>query len=169
VYKSIIVAMSENRAIGLEGDLPWHLSPDLKRFKKLTMGHHLIMGRRTFESLRVPLPGRHIIVLTRRPGYQAEAGQVAASLEKALELAAAAGEEEVFIGGGAEVYARALPLADRIYLTLLHARIAGDTFFPEIDLGAWLETGREYYPPTEGQPLAFTFIDLARREAIQDL
>ncbi len=99
------------------------------------MGHHLIMGRRTFESLRVPLPGRHIIVLTRRPEYQAEGGQVAASLEKALELAAAAGEDEVFIGGGAEVYARALPLADRIYLTLLHARIAGDTFFPEIDLG----------------------------------
>ncbi len=160
--KSIIVAMSENRAIGLAGDLPWHLSPDLKRFKKLTTGHHLILGRRTFESLRVPLPGRQIIVLTRRPGYQPEGGQVAASLEGALELAAAAGEEEVFIGGGAEVYAQALLLADRIYLTVVHAQINGDTFFPEIDWNAWQETRREHHPVADGQPLAFTFIDLAR-------
>jgi dihydrofolate reductase len=162
VYKSIIVAMSENRAIGLEGDLPWHLSPDLKRFKRLTMGHHLILGRRTFESLRVPLPGRRIIILTRRPNYQAEGCQTAASLDGALDLAAAAGEEEVFIGGGAEVYAQALPLADRIYLTLVHAQIKGDTFFPEIDWHAWQETWREHHPGGDGQPLAFTFIDLER-------
>lgn len=162
MYKSIIVAMSENRAIGLEGDLPWHLSPDLKRFKKLTMGHHLILGRRTFESLSVPLPGRRIIVLTRRPGYQANGCQTAASLEGALGLAATAGEEEVFIGGGAEVYEQALPLADRIYLTLVHTQIKGDTFFPKFDWNAWKETGREHHPRMDSQPLAFTFIDLAR-------
>ncbi len=161
--KSIIVAMSENRAIGLAGGLPWHLSPDLRRFKKLTMGHHLVMGRRTFESVRVPLPGRRIIVLTRQPHYAAPGVQVAASLEEALGLAEAAGEDEVFIGGGAEVYARALPLADRMYLTLVHALFEADTFFPDFDGNAWEETWREHHPAVEGQPLAFTFIDLARR------
>jgi dihydrofolate reductase len=169
VHKSIIVAMSENRAIGLDGDLPWHISPDLKRFKQLTMGHHLIMGRRTFESVRVPLPGRKIIVLTRRPAYEVAGGRAVNALEKALDLAEAAGEDEVFIGGGAEVYARALPLADRIYLTLVHAQIAGDTFFPEIDWNAWLETWREHHPAGEGWRHPFTFIDLARRVEAGDL
>jgi dihydrofolate reductase len=133
---SIIVAISENRVIGRDGGLPWRLGSDLRRFKELTMGHHLIMGRKTYESLGRPLPGRTMIVLTRELGYCAAAGVLLArDLDEAIALAVA--DDEVFVIGGAEVYCQALPLADRLYLTLVHADIEGDTYFPEFDARQW--------------------------------
>lgn len=125
---SIIVAMAENRVIGQNGQLPWDLPEDLQRFKRLTMGHTLVMGRRTFESIGKPLPGRRTIVVSRNPGYVAPGCDVVSSLDAALELAAPA--EEVFICGGAEIYQQALPVAGRIYLTEVDSVIDGDTSFP---------------------------------------
>lgn len=154
---SIIVAMAENRAIGVEGRLPWHLSSDLKRFKRLTMGHHLIMGRKTFESIGRPLPGRVIIVLSRDPAYRAAGSLKAVSLEAALAIAAERQEEEVFICGGEQVYARALDLADRIYMTLVHANPQADTHFPNFDSRAWIESWSEYHPGGERDQHPFTF------------
>jgi dihydrofolate reductase len=134
---SLIVAMDEQGGIGLQGRVPWHLATDLKHFKALTMGHHLVVGRKTFVSIGRPLPGRHMIVVTRNPDFQAESCLVAHSLEAALDLARGRGESEAFIGGGAEIYAQALPLADQIYLTQVHTVVQADTFFPDFDRSAW--------------------------------
>ncbi len=134
---SIIAAMAENGVIGRDGQLPWHLKADLQRFKRLTMGHTIIMGRKTWESIGRPLPGRRMVVVTRQNGYQAEGVQVAASLDDALALARLAGDEEAFIIGGAEIYRLALPLADRLYLTRVLAPVEGDTTFPEFDASHW--------------------------------
>lgn len=133
---SILVAMSKERVIGREGQLPWRLSADLQRFKRLTMGHPIIMGRKTFESIGRPLPGRQSIVITRQPEFQAEGIQIANDLQGALQIAGNA-SNEVFVVGGAQIYALALPLADRLYITLVEADIAGDTFFPEWDSEQW--------------------------------
>ncbi|WP_241426350.1 dihydrofolate reductase [Geobacter benzoatilyticus] len=127
---TIIAAMAENRVIGKDGAMPWHIPDDLARFKSITMGHPVIMGRKTFESLGRPLPGRQNIVLTRREGYAPEGVTVARTLDEALELAGAA--REVFICGGGEVYREVLPLAGRILLTVIHDAYEGDTVFPEI-------------------------------------
>lgn len=127
---SIIVAMAENRVIGLNGAIPWDISDDRRRFRQLTMGHPIIMGRKTFESIGRPLPGRRNIVLTRQLGYRAEGCYVVHSF--AYALVASAGADEVFICGGEELYRIALPLAYRIYLTVVHRSCAGDTFFPPI-------------------------------------
>lgn len=127
---TIIAAMAANRVIGKDGAMPWHLADDLARFRAITMGHPVIMGRKTFESLGRPLPGRQNIVLTRRKGYAPEGVTVARTLDEALELAGAA--REVFICGGGEVYREALPLAARILLTVIHCDYDGDTVFPEI-------------------------------------
>ena len=133
--------MTKSRVIGRGGGLPWRLSADLKRFKALTMGHHLVMGRKTFESIGRPLPGRTSIVLTRRPASNwtpnAAASDVlaAASLDDALSRAI--GDDEVFVVGGAEIYLLALPRADRIYVTWVDADVPGDTFFPQVDWAQW--------------------------------
>jgi len=127
---SLIVAMAANRTIGKAGRLPWQLPEDLARFKRLTMGYPLIMGRKTFESIGRVLPGRRTIVLSRRADYRAPGCWVVASLEAALALVS--DEDEVFICGGEKLYRQALPLAQRIYLTELQREVAGDTFFPEI-------------------------------------
>ncbi len=132
--------MAKNRVIGANGRLPWHLSSDLKRFKALTMGHHIIMGRKTFESIGRLLPGRTTIVITRNPGWKFEGAVVADSLQRALDLAS--GDSEVFVIGGQEVFREALPLADRIYLTEIDRDFEGDTFFPEL-LFQWREMSRE--------------------------
>ena len=132
---SLIVAMAEDRVIGRAGDLPWRLSADLRRFKRLTMNHHVVMGRKTYESIGRPLPGRRMIVITRRPDYAAPEVEVAAGLDAALS--ACAGDDEAFIIGGAEIYRQALPLVDRIYLTLVHAAVDGDVQFPAVDWSAW--------------------------------
>jgi len=152
---SLLVAMSENRVIGKDGALPWHLSADLKRFKRLTMGHTLVMGRRTHESIGQPLPGRRTIVLTRQTVYSPEGVETASNLATALELAAE--DSEVFVVGGAEVYADALPEADRIYLTRIHAQFEGDTSFPPLDKSVWRLVESERHPADDGFPHDYSF------------
>ncbi len=138
---SLIVAMDEERGIGKGNQMLWHLPADLRRFKSLTMGHHLIAGRKTYESIGRPLPGRTMIILTRNRNYQVtgypDQVRLVRSLEQALALAQAAGEDEVFVIGGGEIFAQALPLAQRIYLTNVKARLDCDTFFPPIDPAEW--------------------------------
>ena len=131
----IIAALSENRVIGVDGGLPWRLPSDLARFKSLTTGHAVIMGRRTFDSLPGPLPGRRTIVVSRNPFFAASGIEAALNLREALECAGSDGL--VFIGGGSAVYAEALPIADRMELTVVHAEVNGDTFFPEFDEADW--------------------------------
>jgi dihydrofolate reductase len=132
---SLIVAVSENNVIGRDGELPWHLSADLKRFKRLTMGHHIVMGRKTFESIGRLLPGRITVVLTRNAAYQADDVIVAGSLDDALVRVS--GDSDVFIIGGAELYQLTLHRVARIYWTAVHARVDGDTHFPEVDWSDW--------------------------------
>ncbi len=155
----LIVAVADNGVIGRGGALALRIPADLARLKRLTMGHHLIMGRRTWESIGRPLPGRTTIVLSRDPAYAAAGALVRSSLAAALTEAEAAGESEVFVMGGGEIYRLALPLADRLYLTRIHASPEGDTTFPAIG-PQWREVGREEHP--EGAPAPFTFVDLER-------
>jgi dihydrofolate reductase len=159
---SIIVAMDEQRGIGKEGYLPWHLSADLKRFKHLTMGHHLIMGRKTYESIGRPLPGRTMIVITRNRRYAAEGCLIAASLKAALAIAEQRGETEAFIAGGGQVFSQALAIADRIYLTQVHAVTEADVFFPEFDAAAWDVFESSHYPADEKNHFPSTFSLLTR-------
>ena len=158
---SIIVAMARNRVIGKNNRLPWHLPADLKHFKETTMGHPIIMGRKTYESIGRPLPGRTNIVVTRNPEFRAEGCTVVHSLEEALRAAEEA--EEVFVIGGATLYREALPIANRIYLTLVEADIEGDTLFPEIDSDSWEEVHCETHPSDERNPYAYSFIELKRK------
>jgi len=159
---SIIVAMDEQRGIGKEGRLPWHLSADLKRFKSLTMGHYLIMGRKTFESIGRPLPGRTMIIITRNRSYAAEGCLIAASLKAAMAIAEERGESEAFIAGGGEIFTQALPLADRIYLTLVHAVVEADVFFPEYEPKEWIEAEHSYHLADERNQFPLTFKVLER-------
>lgn len=143
---SLIVAMDEKRGIGIDNRLPWRLSADLKRFKRLTMGHHLIMGRKTYDSIGRPLPGRHMIVLTRNTQLELDEIEIARSLPQAIQLAQSRGDDEIFIAGGAEVFRQSLTLADRIYLTQVHAEVECDVFFPEYDFSDWVEVTRQFTP-----------------------
>lgn len=160
---SLIVAMDEEGCIGFEGRVPWHLSADLKRFKGLTMGHHLIMGRLTYQSIGFPLPGRTNIVVTRTPGYLAPGCQVVDSLEGALTLAQGCGESEAFIIGGGQIFAISLDLADRLYLTRVHARVDCDVFFPTFEPGDWVEVKSVYQPADKQNQYSFTFQLLERK------
>lgn len=135
---SLIVAMDEERGIGKDGQLPWHLSTDLQHFKRVTMGHHLIMGRKTYQSIGKKLPGRTMIVLTRNREFPSDGYLLAHSLPEALTIAEDRGEEEVFVIGGASLFQEALPLADQLYLTRVHAVVEADTFFPNLDLDSWI-------------------------------
>ncbi len=155
--------MDEKRGIGKEDRLPWHLSQDLKRFKAITMGHHLIMGRKTFASIGKPLPGRNMIVVTRNEEYHPEGCLVAYTLEDALSLAEQSGEDEVFIIGGGEIFAQSLDIADRIYLTIVHAEVRADTFFPNLEEEAWIERDVLYHPADEKNQYPFTFKILDRK------
>lgn len=154
---SIIAAVASNGAIGRAGKLPWHLPADLRRFREMTVGHTIIMGRKTYQSIGRPLPERRTIVITGKADFTPPGCLTAASLEAALDKAA--GEAEVFICGGGEIYRQALPLVDRIYLTLLDSPYDGDTFFPEIPDGCFVETAREPFP---GEP-GGAFVLLERR------
>ncbi len=140
---SLIVGRARNGVIGREGDLPWRLPADLAQFKRRTMGHHLIMGRRTFESLPGILPGRPHVVLTRDASFQPDGVIVCSSLDAALEVARAAGDDEAFVIGGGVVYREALRVADRVYLTRVHADLEGDVTFDELDAELWDELERE--------------------------
>lgn len=139
---TIVAAVARNGVIGIDGDLPWRIPEDMARFKNLTVGHALVMGRATFESIGRPLPGRTNIVLTRRPGWTHEGVDVAGSLEEALAIVAANGQD-VFVAGGAGVYRQALEVADRMELTEVDAAPDGDTWFPEVDWSHWGEVSRE--------------------------
>ena len=156
---SIIVATSENRAIGKNNQLLWHLPGDLKHFKDITSGHSLIMGRKTFDSVGKPLPSRRNIVVTRQE-IIISGCEVVNSIDKALELCK--DEDEVFIGGGAEIYKQAMKLTDRIYLTIVHQDFEADTFFPEIDSSDWKEVSHEDHQPDHKNPIAYSFITLER-------
>lgn len=144
---TIVVATAENRAIGLNGKMPWHIPEDLKYFKAVTSGHPIIMGRKTFQSIGRPLPGRTNIVITRDQDYQAEGITVTHSLEQAIEtaktVAQSDGLSEIMVIGGAEIYALALPYTTRIHRTEIHAETEGDAFFPELVASDWQEISRK--------------------------
>jgi dihydrofolate reductase len=161
---SLLVAADEAGGIGVENRLPWRLSSDLKKFKALTMGHHLIMGRKTYESIGRALPGRTSIVITRNRNYDVEGIVVSHSLPEALEIAQAAGEEEAFVIGGGEIFFQVLPLAHRIYYTQVHTVVKADVFFPVLDEDEWEEKNSEYHPPDEKNEYPFTFKTLERKE-----
>lgn len=154
---SLIVAMSSNSVIGRDGDLPWHLPADLRHFKTTTMGHHLIIGRATWDELGRPLPGRTMVVVTRNREFSADGVLVAHSVAEALSLVG--DDDEPFIGGGAEIYRQALDaeMVDRLYITRIHAEVEGDTFFPDIDLDGWLLADRVDHPADEKNEFAFSF------------
>ncbi len=160
---SLLVAMATNRVIGANGRLPWHLAADLRRFKALTMGHPLLMGRKTHESIGRPLPGRTNLVLTRDAAYTAAGCLVVHSPSEALERARPAGE--LFVIGGAALYADFLPRADRIHLTLIHHDYAGDVRFPEFDASRWLTTRREDIDDDPDFPYPYSFLVLDRPAA----
>ncbi len=155
---ALIAAVAANGVIGSDNALPWRLPEDLKRFRALTLGHPVIMGRRTFESIGRPLPGRRNIVVTRNAGWHAEGCETAASLEAALAAAGTA-QDEVFVIGGAQLYAATLPRAQRLYLTEIRRPFAGDARFPDVDWTGWKETARETHRTTEGLEYDFAVYD----------
>ncbi|MCP3670217.1 MAG: type 3 dihydrofolate reductase [Gammaproteobacteria bacterium] len=157
---SIIVAMAENRVIGSDNALPWHLPADLKHFKAMTLGKPIIMGRKTWESLPGKLPDRTHIIITANSDYAVADCVVVHSLEAALE--AAGDVPEVMIVGGAMLYRQALPLADRLYLTLVEAQVEGDAWFPEYDPAQWQEIARQRHPSDGKNPYAYSFLALSR-------
>lgn len=156
--------MAENRVIGRDGALPWRLPADLARFRALTMGKPIVMGRRTHESIGRALDGRHNIVVSRRPGYRARGCTVAPSFEAALEAALdpASDVAEAAVIGGASIYEQALPVADRIHLTVVHASIDGDVRFPALEPGQWREVAREGRGADERNRHDLSFVELAR-------
>ncbi|TAK86559.1 MAG: dihydrofolate reductase [Betaproteobacteria bacterium] len=149
----LVVALASNGIIGANGQLPWHFPEDLQHFKRLTMGHPVIMGRRTWESLKGPLPGRENIVVTRTPGYEAPGAAVATSLESALALCA--GERVAFVIGGSRLFAESLPIADGLVITEIHKDFAGDTWFPPYDRSRWRESQREAHTAADGTRFDF--------------
>jgi dihydrofolate reductase len=157
----LVAAVADNGVIGAGGEIPWHISEDFRRVKALTIGKPLVMGRKTFESLPGVLPGRRHIVITRDPAWQAEGTEVVRDLGAALKLANA---PHIVIFGGTQVFAEALPLADRIELTEVHLSPAGDAYFPDFDRSQWTETFRESHPP-QGRAPGFDFVTLLRKPA----
>lgn len=160
VLVSLVVAAAQNNVIGRGNDLPWHLPDDLKRFKALTIGKPIIMGRKTYASIGRPLPGRTNIVISRQTQFAAEGCTAVTSLEAAL--AAAGDASEAMVIGGAEIFRQALPRADRLYLTRVHADVPGDTFFPSLVSDDWIEVESEYHPADDRHAFAFTFLELRR-------
>ena len=154
---SLIAAMDEQRGIGLKGKLPWRLSSDMKRFRELTTGHHIIVGRKTFESIGKPLPGRQTIIVTRNSEFRAEGCFVVHSLEEALDLARSRGESEGFVCGGSQIYTEAILEAQRFYRTVVHARVESDTFFPDWDESAWKEEYSSRHEADDKDEYASTF------------
>ncbi len=163
VKLSAIVAMSQNRVIGVQGQLPWRIPKDLKWFRSITSGHTVIMGRKTFESMGRVLPNRKNIIISRNPDFQVEGAWVYDSLDKALQNQFEPGklnQEEVFIIGGSELYRLAFSKLSRIYLTLIHSDFSGDTFFPEFDWKDFIQVSREDHSEP---PVSFSFLVLDRR------
>jgi len=165
---SLVVAVADNGVIGRDGTLPWRISSDLKTFRRLTMGKPLIMGRRTFQSLKKPLDGRDNIVVSRNPDYRPDGAIMAADFETALEIgrdcAERRGVDEIAVIGGTAVFAAALPLAGRLYKTEVHGAPAGDACFPAVDWGDWVEVAREELPRSASDDFAATLVVLDRRQ-----
>jgi dihydrofolate reductase len=158
----MIVAQAQNRVIGKQNKLPWYLPGDLKYFKQATMGKPLIMGRKTYDSIGRPLPGRLNIVITRDPTYTLEGAKVVYSLAEAIDLAANQafidGAEEAMVIGGEQIYAQALPLVERLYLTQVHAIVDGDAYFPSFAVNEWQELGREDFKAEGPNPYDYSFV-----------
>jgi dihydrofolate reductase len=159
---SLIAAVDQKGGIGRDNRLPWHLSDDLKHFRRLTMGHHVLMGRKTYQSSQGKMPGRHLIVLTRSAEFQAPDAQIVSSLDAGIQLAQAAGETELFVIGGAQVFAQAVPLADHIYYTEVHADANADTFFPPFDRSLWKEISSQDFPAGTKNDFSFTILHLEK-------
>lgn len=159
---TIIVAAAENNAIGKNNQLIWHLSDDLKRFKTLTSGHHIIMGRKTFESFPKPLPNRTHVVITRQANYQVPDGVIVVnSLEDAID--ASKNDPQPFVIGGGQIYEQAIAIADKIELTRVHENFEADAFFPEINHGVWQETAKTFHKKDKEHPYNFSFITYERK------
>jgi dihydrofolate reductase len=152
---SLIVAMAKNRVIGANNRIPWHLPSELKLFKSLTMGHHIVMGRKTYESINRLLPGRTTVIVTRQRDYTVEGAVVAHSMDEALQ--ACRGDDEIFVIGGADLFRETLPVADRIYLTVVDAEPEGDTFMPEFDMSEWRETSAQSFERDEKHAHGYRF------------
>lgn len=159
---ALIVAASENDIIGIDGDLPWRLSADLKRFKQLTMGHHIIMGRKTFDSIGRLLPGRHTVIVTRQNDFEFEGAKVVHSIDDAID--ACFGDDCPFVTGGAEIYRLALPRVSEIHLTRVHTEIAGDTTLPPIDWACWERVDGHRHDADEKNNFDYSFETYRRRE-----
>jgi len=162
---SILVAMARNRVIGQNNTLPWHLPADLKHFKSLTMGHPIIMGRKSYESIGKPLPGRTNIIVTKQLNFQASGTAIVNSIDEALERSKEASftNNESFIIGGAELYQQTLKLCHRMYITEIQSNFEGDTFFPEFNQNDWQETARERHQGNDKAELAYHFVILDRK------
>jgi dihydrofolate reductase len=160
---SLIVAMARNRVIGANNRIPWRLPGEQQLFKRITMGHHIVMGRKTYESIGRLLPGRTTVIVTRQSGYQVAGAMIAHSLRDAIN--AAARDDEIFVIGGAELFREALPTADRLHLTVVNAEPAGDTFMPEIDPTEWQPCTVETHPPDERHAYGYTYTMYERRTA----
>ena len=158
---TLILARASNGVIGAKGGLPWHLPEDLAFFKRTTMGHPIVMGRKTWESIGRPLPGRRSVVVTRDRKFEASGADVVHSLDEAIALCAEA--DEIFVIGGAQLYADSLSRADRLLLTEIHADFDGDTFLPAPSAEDWAESSREVHAPTAARRFGFDFVDYRRR------
>lgn len=158
---AIIAALAKQRVIGYQNKLPWHLPADLRHFKQLTLGKPVIMGRKTFESIGKPLPGRTNVIVSRNADYQAEGCRIAHSLTEALAQVSEA--PEAMIIGGTEIFRQALPLAQKLYLTFIHADIKGDVFFPEWQSSEWQEIAREDFGSDDNNPYDYSFVTFARK------
>lgn len=157
---TIIAAMSANRVIGRNNDLAWHLPDDLKRFKELTKGHHVIMGRKTYESMGKPLPGRTNILVTNQKDYKAPGCIIVHTLKEAIQKAE--NDSQPYVIGGGKIYEQALPLSDTLELTLIHADVEGDTYFPEVDTKIWQIVAKESHQADEKHEYAFDFLTYQR-------
>jgi dihydrofolate reductase len=158
---SLIAALTKNRVIGKNNDLPWYLPDDMKFFMQTTKGHHTIMGRKNYESIPEkfrPLPNRTNIVITHQPSFKAPGCIVVNSIERGLDISRNNGERETFVIGGAEIYRLGMPYAKRLYLTEIDAVIEGDTFFPDVDQNEWHEVSRKNHPADERHPYSFDFV-----------
>ena len=162
---SLIVAMASNRAIGLNGQMPWHLSADLKRFKQITLGSPILMGRKTFEAIGRPLPGRENLIISRNADYQQPGCRVFTDIDSALGYAK--NSAELFVIGGATLYEALLPAADYLYLTQIDKSFVGDTFFPQIEQAVWQQLSREDVVDDANVDFAYSFIKLARQNRLK--
>lgn len=164
---SLIAALTRNRVIGKDNDLPWHLPDDMRYFMQTTFGHHVIMGRKNYDSLPhkfKPLPNRTNIIVTHQVNFIAEGCRVVNSIDEAIEIARANDEGELFIIGGAQIYHQAIPLAHYLYLTEIHSDVDGDTYFPEFDRTQWTEVSRKSHAMDERHRFAFDFVIYKRKE-----